>query len=312
MGSGEIAVPVIDKLYSSECFELIGVCTQEDKPAGRSKEITPTPVGLWARKKGVYAEKPKSVNTSEFINYLKTQQPDIVLVVSFGQILKQPILDIPVMGCINIHASLLPKYRGASPITAAIINGDSETGICFMQMEKGLDSGPVFTEIRCQLRGDERADKLEEYLGKSAARHAEDILSDICHYKIKGIAQDEARATNVGKIKKTDGLIDWKNESAMLIERMVRGYYPWPGAYTFIQTQKGPRKIIITSASFQNSVPSVSGRIEKADRNGFEVGAFSNSILRINKLIPEGKKEMTAEEFLRGARVEPGSECVSL
>ncbi|HBM15842.1 MAG TPA: methionyl-tRNA formyltransferase [Lentisphaeria bacterium] len=312
MGSGEIAVPIIDKLYSSECFELVGVCTQEDKPAGRNKILTPTPVGLWAKEKGVSVVKPKSVNSDEFISHIKMRQPHLILVVSFGQILKQPILNIPVIGCINIHASLLPKYRGASPVTAAILNGDAETGVCFMQMEKGLDSGPVFNEIRYTLRGDETADELEKSLGKLAAQHVDAILSDICSGKVSGVLQDASSATNVGKIKKSDGLIDWKNKSATQIERMVRAYHPWPGAYTFIHTQKGIRKIIITSASCTDSVSSAPGKIEAANSKRFEIGASSNSVLKLNRLIPEGKKEMSAEEFLRGTRVELASECVNL
>lgn len=311
MGSGDIAVPVIDKLYLSNCFELVGICTQEDKPAGRKKELTPTPVGIWAKNRGLQVDKPSSINTDNFTSDIRELKPDVIVVVSFGQILKQPLLNIPKIGCINIHASLLPKYRGASPIAAAILNGDGETGVCFMQMERGLDSGPVFRELGFPLKGIETSESLEFDLGRLSADNAEEILSEICTGKLKPIQQDPSKVSIVGKIKKTDGLIDW-NKPASDIERMTRAYQPWPGAYTFLKAIKGTKKIIITSASLLEVSHFSPGRVLRADSGGFEIGAASNTVLKVLRLIPEGKKEMNSEEFLRGTKVEVGSECTNV
>lgn len=311
MGSGDIAVPVIDRLYSSDCFETLGVCTQRDKPAGRNREMTPTPVGIWAQEKGVNVEKPLSVNSEDFLLYLKNLNPDIIVVVSFGQILKQSLLDLPKLGCINIHASLLPKYRGASPITAAILNGDSETGVSFMQMERGLDSGPVFKEVKYPLKGNEVSGKLELELGKLSAENIEEILSEICSGKLKAVSQDESKVSMVGKINKLDGRIDWASKTAQEIERMTRAYYPWPGAYSFVKTDKGIKKINITLSECVDGISSIPARIINADK-GFDIGASSNTALKILRLVPEGKKEMSSEEFLRGTKVEANSDCVTL
>ncbi|MEI6056260.1 MAG: methionyl-tRNA formyltransferase [Lentisphaerota bacterium] len=312
MGSGDIAVPVIDRLYNSNYFETLGVCTQQDKPAGRNREMTPTPVGIWAEEKGVKVEKIASVNSEDFLQHLKVLNPDILIVVSFGQILKQPLLDLPKSGCINIHASLLPKYRGASPITAAILNGDTQTGVSFMQMERGLDSGPVFKELIYQLKGNEFSHRLELDLGKLSAEHVEEILSEICCGKLKAVKQNESEVSLVGKIKKLDGRIDWASKTAQEIERMTRAYYPWPGAYSFIRTHKSTKIITITLSECIGDVSCIPGRIIKADKGAFEIGARSNTALRVLRLVPEGKKEMSSEEFLRGTRVEANSDCINL
>ncbi len=312
MGSGDIAVPVIDRLYNSCCFEILGFCTQNDKPAGRNRDLTPTPVGSWAEKKGIKIEKPISVNSESFLSYLANLNPDIVVVVSFGQILKQSLLDLPKFGCVNVHASLLPKYRGASPITAAILNGDRETGISYMQMERGLDSGPVFKKLKYSLVCNEFSDKLELELGKLSAENIEEVLLEICSGKLKGIAQDEAEASLVGKIKKTDGKIDWASKTAAEIERMTRAYFPWPGAYSSVKTSKGLKRISITLSESINDICCIPGRIIQADNNSFKIGASSNTALRVLRLVPEGKKEMASEEFLRGTKVEANSDCVTL
>lgn len=313
MGSGDIAVPVIDRLYSSNSFETVGICTQIDKPAGRNREMTPTPVGIWAEEKKVKIEKIASVNAEDFLVHLRSLNPDIVVVISFGQILKQPLLDLPKLGCINIHASLLPKYRGASPITAAILNGDVETGVSFMQMERGLDSGGVFKEVKYPLKGDEVSDKLELELGKLSAEYVEEILSEICSGKLSAVKQNESEVSLVGKIKKIDGRIDWASKTAQEIERMTRAYYPWPGAYSFIKTDKGTKKISITLSECIDGVYfGVPGRVTKADKSSFEIEARANTALKILRLVPEGKKEMSSEEFLRGTRVEANSDCINL
>ncbi len=305
LGSGEIAVPVLDRIYRSDRFELLGVCTQRDRPAGRSKALLPTPVGVWAQKNNVDADKPLSVNDSVFISKVKELAPDIILVISFGQILKETFLEIPKISCVNVHASLLPKYRGASPITSAILNADSEAGVCFMKMEKGLDNGAVYKEVKMSLHGDEYADELELNLGKLAAENTEETIYDIFSGKIYPKKQDHSRASYVGKIKKNDGFIDW-NMSAMEIERKIRAFYPWPGAYFNINTSKGLKKINITAGEVINDLTGRAGEVIKSDKTGWIISCGSGA-LKIARLIPEGKKEMAGEDFLLGTRIEAGS-----
>ena len=305
LGSGEIAVPVIDRIYRSDKFELSGICTQCDRPAGRAKALLPTPVGVWAEKNNIAATKPLSVNDPAFISKLKDLNPDIILVISYGQILKEDFLKIPKISCVNAHASLLPKYRGASPITAAILNADRETGVCFMKMEKGLDNGAVYKEIKISLHGDEYADSLELELGKLAAKNVEEVLYDIFSGKIHPKEQDHSKASYVGKIKKNDGNINW-NMSAVEIERKIRAFYPWPGVYFNINTPKGPKKINITNGKVVNDLTGRPGEVIKADKTGWIISCGSGA-LKIVKLIPEGKKEMAGEDFLLGTKIDAGS-----
>lgn len=305
LGSGEIAVPVIEKIYRSGRFELLGVCTQRDKPSGRSKVLLSTPVGIWAQKNNIVADKPLSVNDSVFISMVKDLVPDIILVISFGQILKEDFLNVPKISCVNVHASLLPKYRGASPIAAAILNGDRETGICFMKMEKGLDNGPVYKEAKISLRGDEYADELELNLGKLAAENVEKTICDIFSGKIYPQQQNHLKASYVGKIKKNDGSIDW-NMYAVEIERKVRAFYPWPGAYFYINTSKGPKKINIIDGKVISDLKGKPGEVIKADKEGWIISC-GRGAFKIVRLIPEGKKEMTGEDFLLGTKIEIGN-----
>lgn len=306
LGSGEIAVPVMDRIYRSDMFELLGICTQNDRPAGRNKPLLPTPVGAWAQKNSIVADKPISVNDSVFISKVKELAPDIILVISFGQILREDFLKIPKISCVNVHASLLPKYRGASPIVAAILNADRETGVCFMKMEKGLDNGAVYKEIKMPLCGNEYADELELSLGRLAAENVEETLWDIYSGKIYPKEQDYSKASYAGKIKKNDGTIDW-NMSAVEIEKKVRAFYPWPGAYFNINAPKGLKKINITKGKVVTDLTGRPGEVIKADRKTGWIISCGSGALKIVRLIPEGKKEMSSEDFLLGTRVEAGS-----
>ena len=169
MGSGDIAVPLLATLNASTTIELVGICTQCDKPAGRKKILTPTPIGQWCAENSLAVDKPQSVNSPEFLAKLAELDLDFIFVVSFGQILRQPLLDTPKIACVNLHASLLPLHRGASPITAAILAGDSEVGITFMKMDAGLDTGPEYARFAYSPR-EERADEIEAILGELGAK----------------------------------------------------------------------------------------------------------------------------------------------
>ncbi len=309
LGSGKIAVPILEAVANADLIELVGVGTQEDQPSGRKKKLQSTPVGIWCDKNGFTVDKRDSVNKSVFLSKLESLSCDFILVVSFGQLLKKRILSLPKYGCINVHASLLPKYRGASPIVAPILNGDSSAGVAVMEMEKGLDTGPVFAVFEHNLSGMENAEELELTLGNLTAKHIVEVLIDVHSKKIASVPQDHSKATYVGKITKKDGEFDW-NFTAGKIERMTRAYYPWPGAYFYLHlVNNRKKKIQITEAVVcRNENNNEPGQVIKADKKSWVI-ACGTEALEIRKLIPEGKKEMTGPDFIRGCRILEGN-CV--
>ena len=298
LGSGDIAVAPLAKLYASDKIELVGIGTQQDRPAGSKKQLTPTPVGAWAAENSIEIDKPSSVNNEEFLSKLTDLAPDIIFVASFGQLLKPEILELPTVACVNLHASLLPLYRGASPIAACLLNGDEVTGVTFMKMDEGLDTGPEYCRLELET-ANMKADELEIALAEMSSRHIECLILKIASGKLCEVWQDDSRATYAGKIKKADGIIDW-NESAEKIICKIRAYYPWPGASFTYQTPKRPMKITVTDAELAD-VPSdlPPGETITADKTGWII-ATSKGALSITKLKPEGKGEMTAAEFVRG------------
>ena len=298
MGSGDIAVPSLAALAESDRIDLRGVCTQPDKPAGRKKRLTPTPVGLWCAENSVAVVKPPSVNAPEFLAKLADMDLDFVFVVSFGQILKPALLETPRMACVNLHASLLPRHRGASPIVSAILAGDPEVGVTFMKMDEGLDTGPEYAKFAYSPK-DERADELEAVLGRIGADHVVDVLADTASGALRPVPQNDSEATYSGKTAKSDALIDWR-ESADMITRRVRAYHPWPGAHFFIETPKRRIKLAVTSAAPAAAVDGFEpGETIMADKHEWII-ACGEGALSLRTVKPEGKKEMTAAEFLRG------------
>ncbi|HBC87705.1 MAG TPA: methionyl-tRNA formyltransferase [Lentisphaeria bacterium] len=298
LGSGRIAVPILSSLAESPRISLAGIGTQMDRPAGRKRHVTPTPVGEWCSGRGIQADKPASVNTPEFLEKLRSLGGlDMILVSSFGQILKQDILSLPRLGCINLHASLLPAYRGASPVQTAILNGDEKTGVCFMLMEKGLDTGPVFSASEYRIQPGQKADELEYALGVLASQKVESVLLDIASAKLKAVPQDDVRATYAGKIKKEHGGINW-GSPARRIERMLRAYHPWPGI--FFNLQLGARKLRMAITELAClEIPGTPGQVLKADRKDLIV-ACGEGAVSLKKVIPEGKREMSGTEFVQG------------
>ncbi|MBQ9087999.1 MAG: methionyl-tRNA formyltransferase [Lentisphaeria bacterium] len=301
LGSGPIAVPIMEALYNSDAIELMEVVTQPDRPAGRKRVLTPTPLGSAALALGAEPLRVPDVNAPEFLEHLAGLEPDMLCVVSFGQILKSPLLALPRCGCVNVHASLLPLYRGASPITQALLNGDSMTGVAFMEMEKGLDSGPVYRTEYCPLDGTEYADGLELKLGRIAADVAAETLCDIAQGKLPGEIQDKTRVTVCRKISKRDGRFSWSFNAAH-IERMTRAFFPWPGAVCDYLSPEGNAGVIniCKAAVIENSTLAPG---ECADIPGkLIVGCGENTALEIIELIPSGAKRMNAAAFRNGLR----------
>ncbi|MBE6369439.1 MAG: methionyl-tRNA formyltransferase [Lentisphaerae bacterium] len=304
LGSGPIAVPVLEKLLEQSragLFELSGVGTQPDRPAGRKRIMMPTPVGAFAAEKNLAVDKFENLNDGTAQARLENLDPDFLLVVSYGQLLKKPLLELPKYGCVNIHASLLPSYRGASPIAQAILNGDDKTGVCFMDMEIGLDSGKVYHTIERPLNKSEYADALEIELGAMAAEKTLEILHQIADGILPGVPQDEAQVSMTTKIKKSHGAIDWR-QSAAAIEAKVRAYTPWPGAGFVIEQNNEVKSLTLTKAKIvENSLQAAAGTVIQADRKKFVI-ACGEGALEILEVVPQGKKAMSGTNFLNGCR----------
>lgn len=305
LGSGRLGIPVFDALSNDSRISILGVGSQRDKPFGRRKVITPTQLAQHALNKGYTVDRIKSVNDEAFLDQLSALDLDLLVVVSFGQILREPLLALPRFACLNVHASLLPKYRGACPVASALLNGDSETGVCFMKMDKGLDTGPVYASLTTSIGPLENAGTLEERLGHLAAEKIADTCYQICREGLLAKTQSGVAESKVGKICKSDGNIDW-SMSAPHISRMVRAYTPWPKAHTKINTLRGEKRIQITEAvpiegNFSEEI--VPGQILPM-RSDILAVACGEGFLKILRLIPEGRKEMPADSFLRGNPVE--------
>lgn len=304
LGSGPIAVPVLKKLLEHSragLLELAGVGTQPDRPAGRKRQLMPTPVGAFAAENNVEIDKYVSLNDGTAQARLEAIKPDFVLVVSYGQLLKKPLLELPKYGCVNIHASLLPRYRGASPIMHAIADMQKSTGVCFMDMEIGLDSGKVYKTIEYPLDGTEYADTLEVQLGEIAAGETLQVLEDIASGVLAGVPQNPELVTMTTKIKKSDGVIDW-SKSAEEIEASIRACTPWPGATFSLEINGEVKTLTLTKAEIvENILNAEPGTVIQADRKGW-VTACGSKALKFIEVLPQGKKAMRGADYLNGCR----------
>jgi methionyl-tRNA formyltransferase len=301
LGAGQIAVPILKAAARSDIIELAGAGTQPDKPAGRGRKLTATPAAVAAEAMSLPVMKIPDINSPETLAQIRALAPDILLVVSFGQLLKDEALSLARVAPVNIHASLLPLYRGASPISDAILNGDEKTGVAFMRMERGLDTGPVYAALEMPLTGRERRSELEDALGNLAAEKCAEILCDIASGKLAAVPQDDARATKSRKIKKEHGVIDWA-ESAVSISRKVRAFYPWPGAKTELPLPSGAVTLSVCDAvPVSAERPAAPGTIVRADKKSL-ILSCGDGALEILKIFPTGRKEMTGAEFVRGSR----------
>ena len=293
MGTPEFAVPSLQKLIETKM--VAGVVTQPDRPAGRGRQVRPSPVKVTAEKAGIPIYQPKSLRSEENAAPLRAWQPDVIVVVAFGQILRPHVLDLPTHGCINVHASLLPRWRGASPIQHAIMAGDSETGITLMQMDEGLDTGPIYLQDSLTIHPNETAASLHDRLSKLGAALLAHRLDDIVQGQIEAAAQDNALATYAPLIKKNAGLLDWQRSSSEL-DRHIRAMTPWPGAFS---SWRGENVKILGARPTMEQVPS-----EKPGQLFVDQGALlvhtGEGCLRLDRLQLAGKKAMSAADFLRG------------
>ena len=306
LSSGNLGIAILDALRQDEGIQLVGLGSQPDRPVGRKHLLSPTPFARHALEAGLEVDRVPSVNRPEFLEKLRDLGTEILLVVAFGQLLKQELLSLPPFGCLNVHASLLPRYRGACPINAAILHGDARTGVSFMRMERGLDTGPVYDKVELSIQETETTEELEARLGHLAASHIGSVLRRITREGLQPTPQPPTDEPNVRKIVKEDGAIPWTC-SARHIFNMVRAYQPWPRAYTCVPVQGELRRIQITEATYSSGTPAGEAGQVLPESGKALVIACGSGTLHIHRLIPDGKKEMCAADFLRGNPVMPGS-----
>lgn len=295
MGTPDFACPGLTALLAAPEFELVGVFTQTDKPIGRKQILTPPPIKELAQKNNLPIFQPLKIKTE--IETIKELRPDLIIVIAYGKIIPPEILAIPTYGCINVHASLLPKYRGAACLNAPILNGDSETGVTIMQMDAGLDTGPILRQAKIKLEGDESLADVHDRLSKLGAESLVPTITDFIQGKIKPRVQDEKEASYVKTLKKEDGKIDW-SKSATEIERLIRAYNPWPGSYATTDTAGTIIKILAVDNQVIKVNAHQTGQIFLSGKSlAVQCGQDALTIL---KLQLAGGRASTAEEFLRG------------
>jgi len=298
MGTPEFALVSLKKLCESEENVCALVC-QPDKPKGRGQKLMPCPSKKWAEENKIIVLQPERCKDCGFVEQVKKMAPDLIVVASFGQILPKDLLEVPKFGAINVHSSLLPKYRGASPIAAAILNGDKETGVTVMQIVEKLDSGPILLQRAIPIEPDDTAGTLHDKLAKLGAELLKEAIDLIKAGKLKPVGQDDSQAVYAPMLKKEQGRIDWK-ESAEIIHRKIRAFNPWPGA--FVGEGEGLIKIWKAKPSSGKGPP---GEILEAHKKWIEVACGQGS-LRILELQPASKKIMSPEAFLAGRKIRVG------
>ena len=293
MGPPEFAVPCLAALY--EHCDVIGVVTQPDKPRGRGQKLVPSPVKAWAEAHGLPVWQPKRIKEEDFTAFLEEQKPDLMVVVAFGQILSQRILDIPPYGCINVHGSLLPRYRGAAPMQWCVIDGEKKTGITTMFMDAGLDTGDMLLKAEFPIGPDTTLEEVHDGLMALGAKVLIDTLEELSAGTLKRIPQT-GESNYAPMLTKETGHIHWQDR-AQKIHNLVRGLDSWPGAYTFLAGKK--YKIWRTRCTTEKT-EAQPGTILRADKKEGLFVAAGDGVLEITELQAPGKKRMAAKDYLNG------------
>ncbi len=302
-GSAELSCVSLEALLGQPDFEVVGVVTQPDRPKGRSLKLQPPPVKVVAQRTRLPALQPERAREEKFLEDLRGLVPDLVAVAAYGQILPKAILDLPRFGCLNVHTSLLPKYRGAAPIQWALLNDEAETGVTIMKMDAGLDTGDILAQQRTAIADTDDAPSLHDRLAKLGAELLVRTIPGYIAGKIHPRPQPAAGATLAPKIKKEDGHIDWAMPARVIWNR-VRAFTPWPGAFTHWPAQPGPQMLKIWQAEVA-SQKGRSGEVLQADRAGLVIGCGAGA-LRVLQVQPESGRRMSAPEFVAGHSLEAG------
>lgn len=301
MGTPDFAVGTLEAIMEAG-HEVLCVVTQPDKPKGRGKELQMPPVKVKALEYGLTVYQPLKVREESFLQLMRELQPEIAVVVAFGQLLPQSFLDIPTYGCINVHGSILPKYRGAAPIQWAVINGETETGVTIQQMDAGLDTGDILKIATIPLEAQETGGTLFEKLAVLGANLLVEVLEGLSKGEIKPVPQT-GESTHVGKLDKNLGHLDF-TRSALELERLIRGLNPWPSAFCILQGKT--LKIWKAQILEETGDHEIPGTITDVGKTYFDI-ATGNGQLRVLELQMEGKKRMDTEAFLRGFLLSKGT-----
>jgi methionyl-tRNA formyltransferase len=296
MGSPDFALPSLSALATARTYQVVGVVTQPDRASGRGRELKAPPVKTLALELNIPVVQPEKLRTPAAMDQLRAWTPDLIVVAAFGQILKKDVLEIPRYGCVNVHASLLPRWRGAAPINAAILHGDEETGVTIMQMDVGLDTGPMFASKSIRIRRDDTAGSVIQALSTLGATLLTEVLSEYFSGNLNPVSQPAEGVTYAPMLKKSDGLLDF-SYSAVELERRVRAMNPWPGAW--FEWNGNPLKVLRASI--------VGGEKGLANGSRFTVEGKPavqsvEGALVLDEVQPAGRKVMSGKSFLSGAR----------
>ena len=303
MGTAELSGDSLRGLISLPEARVLAVVTQPDQPKGRGLKLQASPVKKIALDNHLQVLQPERASDEDFVRELRGLQPDLIAVFAYGQILPQSILELPRFGCLNVHTSLLPKYRGAAPIQWAILNGDSETGVTIMKIDEGMDTGDLLAQAKTPIRPEDDAQTLHDRLGQMGADLLAQTIPDYIAGGIQPRPQPTEGASYAPKIRKQDGRIDWR-QPARAIWNRIRAMVPWPGAFTLLPDQPQPRLLKIWRAEVapQTGAP---GEVLRADKDGIIVGCGAESIL-LRVLQREGGRRMNPREFLAGHSLPTG------
>jgi len=300
MGTPDFAVPSLEIIASSPLCNILAVVSQPDKPKGRGRILSPTPVKEAAQRLSLPIMQPVKASDPLFIETIRKINPDLIVVVAYGQILKKEFLDIPPKGCINLHGSLLPKYRGAAPIQRAVMNGEKITGVTTMLLNEGMDEGDILLKKEIKIEENDTAGTLFDRLKGVGAELLLDTIKRMNDNRLEPIPQDSSRATYAPKIGKEECQINWSDEGEK-IRNLVRGLTPFPGAYTFLNG----KRIIISSIEKGDNFKGRPGELKVLGKDTLLVATATNHLI-IKMVKPEGKREMPVADFMAGHHIESG------
>ncbi len=300
MGSADLSCPCLDVLLKSG-KEVVGVVTQPDRPKGRNLRMSPSPVRVLAEARGIPVLTPEKINTPSIIDSIAAMAPDVIVVVAYGQILRKEILRIPPRGCVNMHTSLLPGYRGAAPIQWAIVNGENVTGVTAMFMNERMDAGDIIYQREVAISKDETGGSLHDKLAAEAALLLKETVENMCSGEVPRRPQVESEATFAPKLNKKDGRIDWTSPADKIYNR-IRAFNPWPCCYCEAGPEKSLLRVLKTRVEPTQGTP---GQIIDSGEEGPLV-ACGQGGLRLLEVQPEGRKVMSGADYLRGRPVHAG------
>jgi methionyl-tRNA formyltransferase len=305
IGTGGIGEPVFRWLLDSPEHEVLAAVTQPDKPVGRKQELQASAIKQLAQARSVRVLQPVKMRAPEAVAEIVALEAEVIVVMAYGQILPKTVLAAPRIACLNLHASLLPRWRGAAPIQAAIEAGDCTSGITVMYMAEGLDTGDILLMHDTPITGTDTGGSLHDRLAEIAVTALAEALPALSLGAAPRRPQDESQATYAPKLSRENGRIDWTTTPAQ-IERRIRAMNPWPAAHTFFPTPAGPRQLKVFAGTVEAVAPNAPGEVLRSDERGLLVGALGGAAL-LTELQLEGKRRMSADEFLRGHPIAPGS-----